>query len=58
MSIIMITIEFEIVHEGMTLRDAIMLPDDHDLTDEQIEQIKQKRFADWIALLTTVEGEE
>lgn len=52
------TIEFEIVHEGMTLRDAIMLPDDHDLTDEQIEQIKQKRFADWIALLTTVEGEE
>lgn len=41
-------IEFEMEHEGMIFRDAIVLPDDHGLTDEQIEQMKQKRFADWI----------
>lgn len=39
------------MYEEMPFVDAIVLPDEHGLTDEQIEQIKQKRFADWIALI-------
>lgn len=39
--------------------DAIVLPDDHDWTDEQIEAEKDRRFANWYALITTpqVEGD-
>jgi hypothetical protein len=43
----MIKIEFEFVYEDQMFRDAIVLPDDHGLSDEEIEAIKQKRFDDW-----------
>jgi len=54
----MVTIDFEMSHEGMVYRDALVLPDDHNMSDEQIEAIKQQRFANWIGLLQPAEGEE
>lgn len=48
----MATIDFEISQNGYTLKDAIILPDDHGLTDAQIEVIKQQRFDDWYAVVT------
>lgn len=50
-------IEFELSYEGTVFRDAIVLPDDHGLSAEQIEQIKQKRFADWLEATKPVEEE-
>ena len=34
-------------------RDAIHLPEDHVLTNEEIEAIKQTRFDRWITAITT-----
>jgi hypothetical protein len=33
--------------------DAIVLPDDHTLTDAEIEAMKQQRLDNWIAVFTT-----
>jgi len=49
----MISIPFEQTNGTYTLTDAIVLPYDHGLTDEQIEQIKQQRFANWLAVITS-----
>jgi hypothetical protein len=49
----MISIPFEQTNGTYTLTDAIVLPDDHGLNDEQIEQIKQQRFADWVAVIAS-----
>jgi hypothetical protein len=35
--------------------DAIVLPDDHILTDDEIEAMKQQRLSNWIAVVTPVE---
>lgn len=32
--------------------DALHLPDDHGLSDEQIEAMKQQRLDNWIAAIT------
>ena len=48
----MISIDFEISKDGYTFKDAIVLPEDHGLTDDQIEAMKQKRFDDWYAIIT------
>lgn len=50
-------IEFEITKDGMTFRDAIVLPENHGMSDEQIEAIKQKRFDDWYAIVTAPQEE-
>lgn len=52
----MVKIDFVLEHEDQELRDCIVLPDNHGLTDEQINDIKQRRFADWIAAIQPVEG--
>jgi hypothetical protein len=53
-----VTLDFERTHGGVAFRDAIMLTDAEyaALTPEQIEAIKEARFASWIASLTA--GEE
>ena len=38
--------------------DALHLPDDHGLSDEQIEAMKQQRFDNWIAVITAPPVEE
>jgi hypothetical protein len=54
----MITIEFEISKNGYTLKDAIVLPDDHTMNDYLIDAIKQQRFDDWYAIVTAPSEEE
>ncbi len=54
----MIVIDFEISKDKHTLKDAIHLPENHGLTDEQIEAIKQKRFDDWYAIVTAPQEEQ
>jgi hypothetical protein len=46
-------IDFEFLTPHGTFRDAIHLPDDHQLTDAQLEEIKQQRLNNWISLITT-----
>lgn len=53
----MVTIEFEITQNDYTLKDAIILPDNHGLTDAQIEVLKQQRFNDWYAIITAPQPE-
>ncbi len=54
----MITIDFEISKDGYTLKDAIVLPEDHGMTNEAIEALKKKRFDDWYAIVTAPSEEE
>jgi len=49
----MISIPFAATDGTYTLTDAIVLPDDHGMSDEQIEQMKRQRLIDWIAFVTT-----
>lgn len=49
----MIKIDFERTDGTYTLRDAIVLPDTHKLTSEEIEQIKEDRWNNWITMITT-----
>lgn len=49
----MIKIDFERTDGTYTLRDAIVLPDNHTLTTEEIEQIKEDRWNNWITMITT-----
>lgn len=44
-------IDFEITENGVTFRDALHLADDHGLTDEEIESLKQERFNNWKAFV-------
>jgi hypothetical protein len=50
--------EFEVVKHGMTFRDAIVLPFGHGYTDEQLEELKQKRFNEWYETVADLESEE
>ena len=49
----MVTIPFEKTDGTYTLRDAIVLPDDSNLTDAEIEAIKEERWNNWITIITT-----
>lgn len=48
----MIKIDFTKTDGTYTLQDAIYLPDDHALTDADIEVMKQTRFDNWVAIIT------
>jgi hypothetical protein len=41
-------IEFQMESNGVLFKDAIDLPDDHNLTDAEIEVLKQWRFNAWL----------
>ncbi len=47
----MIKIDFEMTDGTHTYRDALHLADDHQLTDADIEQMKQARFNRWIEVI-------
>ena len=38
--------------------DALHLPDDHGLTDDEIEAMKQERFNNWLAVVNAPPVEE
>jgi hypothetical protein len=46
------SIEFEFIKNGHTFKDAIVLEENHGLSDEQIDAMKQARFDDWYAIVT------
>lgn len=46
-------IEFEITQNGHTLRDALVLPDDHGLSKTSIAKMQQERFDAWYLVVTT-----
>jgi hypothetical protein len=54
----MMKIDFEFETEHGLFRDALHLPDDHGLTDEQIEAMKAERRDNWIAVVTAPPADE
>jgi len=54
----MIKIDFSFSSQYGTFSDALHLSDDHTLTDTEIEAMKQARFDNWIAVITTPPVEE
>lgn len=53
----MIKIDYEKTNADSTLvfRDALYLPDDHTLSDAELEAIKQSRFDNWYAAVTAIQ---
>lgn len=51
----MVRFEFSFDSPHGVFRDAILLPDDHGLTDVEINALKQQRFNDWLAIVTPQE---
>lgn len=51
-------IDFEFQTEHGLFRDALHLPDDHGLTDEQLDAMKAERRDAWIAVVTAPVVEE
>ena len=49
----MVKINFSFDTQYGKFADALVLPDDHTLTDVEIEAMKQQRLDNWIAVLTT-----
>lgn len=47
----MITIDFEADTVYGKYRDAIVLPDDHTLTEAEIEQLKSTRVSNWVSFV-------
>lgn len=45
-------IDFEITKNGYTYRDALHLPDDHELSEAEITAMQQARFDAWYEVLT------
>jgi len=45
-------IDFEFDTPHGVFRDALHLPDDHGYSDAEIEQLKQQRVSNWIAVVT------
>lgn len=54
----MIKIDFEFNTPHGLFRDALHLPEDHTLTVEEIEAMKQRRVDNWIAIVTAPPVEE
>ena len=48
----MIKIDFSFASPHGTFSDALHLPDDHGLTQEEIVAMQQQRFDNWVAVVT------
>lgn len=51
-------IDFEFQTQHGVFRDALHLPDDHGLTEEQIQTMKQERLDNWLAIVTAQPDQE
>jgi hypothetical protein len=47
----MVKIDFEFDSQFGVFRDALHLPDDHGLSEEEIQALKQQRFDNWFAIV-------
>jgi len=54
----MVKIDFSFHSQHGTFSDALHLPDDHGLSDADIEAMKQQRFDNWIAVITAPSPEQ
>jgi hypothetical protein len=54
----MIKIDFEFDTPHGVFRDALHLPEDHGMTDEQIDAMKQQRLNNWLAVVNPPPAEE
>ena len=54
----MIKIEFEINRDGHKFKDAIVLENNHQISEEQIEEMKEKRFQDYLFSIIPKEKKE
>ena len=50
--IMVIEFAFEDENYNVLFKDALVLPDDHGLTEPQIEAMKKARFDAWYAVVT------
>ena len=46
-------IDFEFDSAFGVFRDALYLPDDHTMSDTEIESLKQQRFDNWLAIINS-----
>lgn len=53
----MIKIDFSFDTPHGKFADALHLPDDHGMTDAEIEAMKQQRLDNWLAVVTAVPEE-
>lgn len=51
-------IEFEMTKDNLVFRDAIELPDDHGLSESEIDNLKQWRFNAWLDAIAPQSVEE
>lgn len=51
-------IDFEFTTKYGVFRDALHLPDDHGLNDQQLEDMKQERLNNWLSILDAPAQEE
>jgi len=54
----MITIDFQFDSDYGAFKDALVLPEDHGFTDAQLDEMKQARFDNWIAIITTPQDDQ
>jgi hypothetical protein len=54
----MVAIVFEFDTPYGVFRDALHLPDDHGLSDTELDTMKQQRLDNWIAFVTSPPTEE
>lgn len=48
-------IDFEFQTQYGVFRDALHLPDDYEMTDAEIEAMKQQRLDNWLAIVAPSE---
>ena len=48
----MVKIDFSFSSQYGTFSDALHLPDDHGLTQAEIDAMQQQRFDNWVAVIT------
>jgi hypothetical protein len=51
-------IDFSFHSQYGTFADSLHLPDDHGLTQDEINAMQQQRFNNWIAVITAPPSEE
>lgn len=54
----MTKIDFEFDSKYGVFRDALHLPDDHGLSDAEIDALKQQRFDNWLAIVSPPPAED
>ena len=51
-------IDFEFQTEHGVFRDALHLPDDHGMTEAELDVLKQERVDNWIAVVSAPPSDE